>query len=192
MVPLKYLSNLWRTLEMSLVNFEINLDLNSSEKCVIMTTVVANLGATSSITLRKLYVAAMTLSACDNAKLLQQIKAGYKRTINWNKYQTKPMLRAKKPIFKLLSWSNFSGSKYNFYFILWKWCTSKKLQPIFSSNCWKRRLQSKADSGLVKLVMVTNVFFNKKQQEIKIKRFTCVKQIKSSFFSNSWNQRFYS
>ena len=67
---------------MSLVNFEINLDLNSSEKGIIMTTVVANLGATSSITLRKLYVAATTLSACDNAKLLQQIKADYKRTIN--------------------------------------------------------------------------------------------------------------
>ena len=82
MVPLRYLSNFWRTLEMSLVNFEINLDLNSSEKCVIVTTVVANQGATFSITLRKLYVAAMTLSACDNGKLLQQLKAGYKRTIN--------------------------------------------------------------------------------------------------------------
>ena len=82
MVPLRYLSNFWRTLEMSLVNFEINLDLNSSEKCVIVTTVVANQGATFSIALRKLYVAAMTLSACDNGKLLQQLKAGYKRTIN--------------------------------------------------------------------------------------------------------------
>ena len=39
---------------------------------------------------------------------------------------------------------------------------------------------------------MTNVFFNNQQYEIKIKRFMFVKQIKSSFFSNSWDQRFYS
>ena len=50
-----------------------------------------------------------------------------------------------------------------------------------------------ADSGLVKLVvMTTNVFFNKQQYEIEIKRFMCVKQIKPSFFVNNWIQRFYS
>ena len=53
------------------------------------------------------------------------------------------------------------------------------------------RLQSEADSGFVKLVVMTNVFFNNQQQEIKTKRFICVKQIKSSFFSNNSNQRFY-
>ena len=37
MVPLKYLSNFWRTLEMPLINCEINLDLNWSENCVIVT-----------------------------------------------------------------------------------------------------------------------------------------------------------
>ena len=43
-----------------------------------------------------------------------------------------------------------------------------------------------ADSGLVKLVvMTTNVFFNKQQHEIEIKRFMCVKQIKPSFFVNN-------
>ena len=26
----------------------------------------------------------------DNAKLLQQLKCGFKRTINWNKYQSDP------------------------------------------------------------------------------------------------------
>ena len=31
------------------------------------------------------------------------------------------------------------------------------------------------DSGLVKLVVMTNVFFNKQQHKIKIKRFTCIK-----------------
>ena len=46
------------------------------------------------------------------------------------------------------------------------------------------------DPGLVKLVVMANAFFNNQQH--KIKRFLCVKQITSSLFSNSWNQRFYS
>ena len=37
----------------------------------------------------KLYVPVVTLSTQDNAKLLQQLKTGFKRTINWNKYQSK-------------------------------------------------------------------------------------------------------
>ena len=49
-----------------------------------------------------------------------------------------------------------------------------------------------ADSGLVKLVVMTNVFFNNQQHKIKIKRLLGVKQITSSFFTDSWNQRFYS
>ena len=47
-----------------------------------------------------------------------------------------------------------------------------------------RFLNAEVDSGFVKLVVMTNVFFNNPQQEIKTKRFICVKQIKSSFFSN--------
>ena len=49
-----------------------------------------------------------------------------------------------------------------------------------------------ADSGLVKLVVMTNIFFNNQQHEIKTRRFTCVQQIKSSFFGNKANQHFYS
>ena len=48
-----------------------------------------------------------------------------------------------------------------------------------------------ADLGLVKLVVITNVFFNKQQLKIEIKRFIFVKYIKSRFFCNSWNQCFY-
>ena len=36
MVPLKYLSNFWRTLEMTLINSEINLQLKWSEKLVLV------------------------------------------------------------------------------------------------------------------------------------------------------------
>ena len=45
-------------------------------------------------------------------------------------------------------------------------------------------LEAGADSGLVKLVVMTNVFFNNQQHKIKIKRFLCHKEITSSFFSN--------
>ena len=50
MVPLKYLSNFWRTLEMSLINCEINLILTWSANCVIVSTDVANQNATFEIT----------------------------------------------------------------------------------------------------------------------------------------------
>ena len=55
-----------------------------------------------------------------------------------------------------------------------------------------RYIIPEVDSGLVKLVVMGNVFFNKQQHEIKIKRFTFVKYIKSRFFCNSWNQCFHS
>ena len=50
MVPLKYLSNFWRILEMSLTNFETTLDVNWSEKCVIAAADVADQGTAFSIT----------------------------------------------------------------------------------------------------------------------------------------------
>ena len=39
-----------------------------------------------------LYVTVVTLSTQDNAKLLSQLKSGFKRTISWNKYLPKPEL----------------------------------------------------------------------------------------------------
>ena len=37
----------------------------------------------------------------DNSKLLQQLKSGFERTINWNKYQSKVSMKAQNPYFKL-------------------------------------------------------------------------------------------
>ena len=54
-----------------------------------MATNVANQSATFLITDTKLYDPVLTLSTQDNAKLLQQSKSSFKRTINWNKYQLK-------------------------------------------------------------------------------------------------------
>ena len=84
MVPLKYLRKFWRNLEMSLINCEINLILTWSENCVIVSTNNANQNATFEITDTKLHVPVVTLSKQDNSKLLQQLKSGFKRVINWN------------------------------------------------------------------------------------------------------------
>ena len=83
-VPLKYLSIFWRTLEMPLINCAIILDLIWSKKCVISSAA----GKTEfKITDIKLHVSVVTLSTEDNVKLLKQLESGFKRTINWNKYQ---------------------------------------------------------------------------------------------------------
>ena len=83
MVPLKYLSNFWRTLEMPLINCEVNLILAWSSTCVITNS---NGAGTFAITDTKLYVPVVTLSTQGNTKFLQQLKSGFKRVINWNKY----------------------------------------------------------------------------------------------------------
>ena len=54
MVPLKYLSNFWRTFEMALISCEVNLILTWSANCLIVSTNVTNQGATFTITETKL------------------------------------------------------------------------------------------------------------------------------------------
>ena len=97
MVPLKYLSNFWRTLEMPLISCEVNLILIWSASCVIVSTDVANQYATFAITDTKLYIPVVTLSTKDNVKLLEQLNSGFKRVINWNKYLSKPEFLAQNP-----------------------------------------------------------------------------------------------
>ena len=51
----------------------------------------------------------MTLSIQENAKLLQQLKSGFKRVINWNKYLSKPELLAQNPNLNYLVEPSFQG-----------------------------------------------------------------------------------
>ena len=90
MVPLKYLSNFWRTLEIPLINCEINFILTWSANCLIISTDVANQNT-------KFYVLVVTLPTQDNSKLPQQLKSGFKRVTSWNKYLLKPELLAQSP-----------------------------------------------------------------------------------------------
>ena len=109
MVPLKYVSNFWRTLKMPLINCEITLLLTWSASCVIVSTDVANQNATFTITDTKLYIPVVTLSQQDNAKLLEQLQSGFKRVINWNKYLPKPELLAQNQILNHLIEPSFQG-----------------------------------------------------------------------------------
>ena len=80
---------------MPLINCEVSLFSTWSPICVITNSTGEGKFA---ITDTKLYVSVVTLSTQDNAKLLQQLKSGHRRTINWNKYQSDPKTYVKKDI----------------------------------------------------------------------------------------------
>ena len=71
---------------MLLINCEINLILSWWSTCVITNSSGAG---TYAITDTNLYIPVVTSSIQDDTKLLQKLKSGFKRTINWNKHQSK-------------------------------------------------------------------------------------------------------
>ena len=79
---------------MPLINCEAKLILDWSANCIIIYTNVANQVSTFTITETNLYVSVITLSTQDNTIVLPQLKNGFKRTISWHKYLTKPELLA--------------------------------------------------------------------------------------------------
>ena len=137
-VPLKYLSNFWRTLQMPLINCEGNLILAWSSTCVITNS--TGLGRFP-ITDTRLYVPVVTLSTQDKTKLLQQLKSGFKRTINSNKYQSDPKTYAQNKYLNYLVDPSFRGVNRLFVLSFEK----KKCQNItfklFSSKSRNKRLQ---------------------------------------------------
>ena len=94
---------------MPLIYCEVELILNLSGNCVIIYIDVANQVPTFTITKTNLYVPVVTLSTQDNAKLLPQLKSGFKRTINWNKYLSKPVLLARNSNLNYLIETSFQG-----------------------------------------------------------------------------------
>ena len=100
MVPLKYLNNFWRTLEIPLINCEVNL---------ILTWPNSTGAGTFEIRDTKLHVPVVTLSTQDNTKLLEQLNSGFKRTDSWNKYLSKPELLRQDPNLNHLVVPSFKG-----------------------------------------------------------------------------------
>ena len=102
-VPLKHLYNFWRSLNIPLINCEVELILTWFKNCVLIDKLTreadynVNLDvyeidnpedAIIQIKDTKLYVRVVTLSEENNIKLLEQLKSGFKRTIKWNKYRS--------------------------------------------------------------------------------------------------------
>ena len=104
-VRLKYLSNFWRALHMSLINCEVSLTLTWSKNCILTDVITrtpvsaqgdnperpvinASIGATFKIKDAKMYLPVVTLSAENDNKLLVQLKSGFKITIKWKKYRS--------------------------------------------------------------------------------------------------------
>ena len=91
---------------MSLINCEVNLTLTWSSACLVTSSRGAG---TFEIRDTKLYVPVVTLSTQDNSKLLQQLRSGFKRTVSWNKYLSKPELLRQGPKLNHLVEPNFKG-----------------------------------------------------------------------------------
>ena len=99
-MPLKYLGNFWRALNIPLISCEVSLKLKWNKNCVITSleqrqvddgppVVNGNTtGATLAISDCKLYIPAATLSKDDEIKLLTNLKSGFKREIELNKYRS--------------------------------------------------------------------------------------------------------
>ena len=85
-VPLKYLSNFRRSLEMPLINCKVELSLKWYEKCLLT---AANTAAFK-ITDAKLYVPIVFLSVEDNSKLTTLLNKRFKRSVYWNEYKVTP------------------------------------------------------------------------------------------------------
>ena len=95
---------------MPLINCEIELALDWSANCVIISTNNANQVPILAVRETNIYVPVVTLSTQDNSKLLPQLKNGFKRTITWNKYLINRIISAKCK-FKSFSRAKLSRSK---------------------------------------------------------------------------------
>ena len=99
-IPLKYLGNFWRSLDIPLINCEITLILSWYKDCVLVgrdfrgppaaatNRINSPADAKFEITDCKLYVPVVTLSAENDNKLLEQLKIGFRRSTKWNKYMS--------------------------------------------------------------------------------------------------------
>ena len=160
-VPLKYLSNFWRSLEMPLINCKIELSLTWNQNCILSTVADNSIFV---ITDTKLYVPIVTLKTEGNARLSKLLSEGFKRPVYWNKYNITPkkIYVANNFIREILD-ASFEGvnrlfvlvdgrddddateNSYRIYFlprITIKITTSKLMEEIFMINQLMTRLNN--------------------------------------------------
>ena len=93
-VPLKFLSNFWRSLKMTLINWKVELTFKSTKCSVLSAAGTDNANANSNnimLTIKdmKFYVPVVNLSAKYNKKLSNLLSKGFERPVYWNEYETK-------------------------------------------------------------------------------------------------------
>ena len=110
MVPLKYLGNFWKTFEVSLIDFKINLSLKWSENYFLVAGTVAFQKSTFTITDTKTYVLVVTLSNQDNVKLLKKLEYGFKKQLTGRNINLKKT-QAQKQYLDFLIDPSFQGVK---------------------------------------------------------------------------------
>ena len=135
MVPLKYLSNFWRTLEMSLNNCEISIRLKWSKNCILVAGTAGNQNQRFQINDTKIYVPVVILSTQENIKLLKQLESSFKRTINWIKYLPKITNQVQNRYLDFLIDPNFQGVNRLFVIIVEKFTSNIISQP------WKYKIK---------------------------------------------------
>ena len=114
MAPLKYISNFGETLEIPFINCKINFFSNWTANCVI-TFCDKYQAKTFAKTDTKLYFSIVSLSKEDTSELLQQLKSGFKRTTNCDKYQSKGITQLRKQYLVYIIEPSFQGVNKPFF-----------------------------------------------------------------------------
>ena len=87
-----------------------------------------------------MYFPIVTLSTQGSAKLLQELKSGYKRTINWKKYQSKVSIERQNQYLDNLIDKIFQGVN-RFFVLSFENNAHRVRHTIFSSKSRNKRLQ---------------------------------------------------
>ena len=113
-VPLKYLSNFGRSIEMPLINYKVELKLKWTKYCVLAAAGNDNTNGNPSniiFTIKdtKLYFPIVTLSKKYNPKLSKFLSKRFERSVDWNEYKTKSENKHRKNEYRCFLESNFVG-----------------------------------------------------------------------------------
>ena len=106
-VPLKYLSNFRRSLEISLISSKVHLEVNLIGDCILSS---AGNYAKFEITNAKLHVSIVNFFTKDSVNLTKQLSQGFKRSFYWNSYRKTPakVMEKRKNTYELLN-ASFQG-----------------------------------------------------------------------------------
>ena len=85
-VPLKYISNFFRNLELPLINTKLCMELNWTKFSVLCNQ---NRSSIFQITKSELYIPVVTLNTENNNKLSRLLSVGFERNAVWNEYKSK-------------------------------------------------------------------------------------------------------